>query len=229
MITVNVRTDTRQLSRGFACLTKKEVAKATSMAINKTLLKGRTVARTAVKQMYNIPQRYLQGIGVKRSNAVNLKGYIYASTKPIPMDAFSPRFQLITGGKVSGVQSITKRGSVRVKSVKRARQQGGVTIEVKRGEKQVVPYAFLLPNSKPRVFARGEYKSGNGSYGFVQRHKRSESDNGNDSVKPLLSVTVFGAVINPVVKRNIANVLKADYKRNLAAALRIQAQRRGMV
>lgn len=223
MITVRVDQATRELLKNFSGLSKQQIAKATSIALNKTLLKGRTVARTAVKKVYNIPQKNLSGISIRRSNPNFLQGAILASSKPIPMDAFSPRFQLVTGGKVSGIQSITRRGITKVQSIKRKSLQGGVSIEVKRGDRVIVPYAFLLPNSQPRVFARGEYKAGDGNYGFLQRHTRLPNDSGNDSVKPLVSVTIFGAVINPKVKGEIATQMRQDYTRNMLTALRYQA------
>jgi hypothetical protein len=223
MITVKVDKATSKLASSFRGLSKDQIAKATSIAINKTILKGRTVARTAVKKVYNIPQKNLSGISIRRAKPTFLQGAILASSKPIPMDAFSPRFQIVSGGKVSGVQTITRRGITKVQSAKRLKQQVGVSIEIKKGDRTIVPYAFLLPNSQPRVFARGMYKGGSGSYGFIQRHTRELNPSGNDAVKPLISVTVFGAVINPHVKRSIADQVEKDYERNILTALRYQA------
>lgn len=221
MIVVNVNAATKELASSFKALDRNQVSKATSIAINKTLLKGRTVARTAVKKVYNIPQKNLSGVDIRRSRPNYLKGSIVASTRPIPMDAFSPRFEFISSAG-AGILSISRRGVLKSRAVAKAKNAKGVSIEVQRGKRIVVPYAFLLPGAKARVFARGQYKGGNGSYGFIQRHTRLENDAGNDSVKPLVSVTIFGAVINPVVKQDIANQVKKDYVGNLYTALKHQ-------
>lgn len=223
MITVRVDQAIKDLSKGFEFLTKAQVAKASSQAINQTLLLGRTEARTAVKKVYNIPQRYLSGINIRKATNSFLQGSVYASSKPIPMDAFAPKFEFIPSSGSAGILSISRRGILKQRDVKRTKGQIGVSIEVKKGERTIVPYAFLLPDAKPRVFARGEYKNGNGDYGFIQRHTRLENDNGHDSVKPLISITVFGAVVNPAVKRKIANKLMDGFPANMIKALKRQA------
>lgn len=220
MIRVNVAFATKRLSDSFKKLSKAEVAKATSIAINKSLLKGRTEARTQVKRIYNIPQKNLKDINIEKATIRTLSGYVYASRKPIPMDAFQPRFDVVKGGVVKGIQTISKRGISKSQIVKTKARQNGVSIEVKKGDRTSVPYAFLLPGTKPRVFARGKYEPGNGRYGFLQRHTREENNNGNDSVKPLASVTVFAAVINKDAIKRIERVVMQDYERNLMTALR---------
>lgn len=214
MLEVKVNVQTNRITTAFQNLNKQQIAKATSVAINKTLLKGRTVARVAVKKAYNIPQKDLNSVNIIRSRPSFLQGSIYASTKPIPMDSFSPKFDVVSGGKVRGTQSVSKRGILSTRISKKKSQQLGVSIEVKKGERVSVPFAFMLPGSKPRVFARGEYLGGRGSYGFIRRNKRDENSNGNDSVKPLVSITVFGAVINDKVNKDIKRQVTTDYERN---------------
>lgn len=222
MIIVKVDQATKDLIRQFEYLSSKQTAKATSMAINKTILKGRTEARTAVKKVWNIPQRYLYRINVIRSKPNYLVGKIFASSKPIPADAFSPRFDLVSGGAVRGRQIISKRGIVKTQLTS-GKQRVGVSLEVKKGKRITIPYAFLLPTGKARVFARGEYRGGDGSWGFIQRHTRQENSTGNDAVKPMVSVTVFGAVINPIVKQSVAHIVKIDYEKYMINALKYQA------
>ena len=223
MITVNVSSNVRELSRAFDFLSRSQVAKASSQAINQTLLLGRTEARRAVKKVYNIPQRYMSGINLKKATANTLTGNVYATSKPIPMDAFSPKFDFRGSSGNASILSVTRRGILKVQAVKRTKNRAGVSIEVVKGERKAVPYAFLIPGAKPRVFARGEYKGGNGRYGFIQRHTRQDNDQGNDSVKPLISITVFGAVINPSVKNNISRVIQNKFPENMLKALRRQA------
>ncbi len=105
MIQVNIKADVDALrALGAGKDFQRKVTIATSRAINRTLMQGRTVARSEVKRLYNIPQRYLDGINFQRSvpyggrkNASRtLTGTIYASAKPIPMDAFAPKFLFYT-------------------------------------------------------------------------------------------------------------------------------------
>lgn len=223
MITVRVDGAIKDLRRGFEFLSQSQVARASSQAINQTLLLGRTEARKAVKRVYNIPQRYLSGINIRKANINFLQGSVYASSKPIPMDAFAPKFEFIPASGTSGILSVSRRGVLKQLAVSRTKGQVGVSIEVKKGDRQIIPYAFLIPGAKPRVFARGAYKAGNGEYGFLQRHTRLENDNGHDSVKPLISVTIFGAVVNPLVKRSIERKLIQGFPANMIKALKRQA------
>jgi hypothetical protein len=226
MIKVNIRNAnqaSREIRRLSSQLSKSKVDKATAEAINKTLLLGRTEARKAVKAVYNIPQKNLKGVDIKRATRSNLSGHIFASTKPIPMNAFSPRFDFVSASGVTTALSVTRRGQSKAKVLKSKRRNAGVSVEIKRGERTVVPYAFLLPNSKPSVFARGEYKGSHGRYNFVRRHHRQEYSTGNDSVTPLISVTIFGAVVNPTVKQRLERVVRDNYERNMISALRRQA------
>jgi hypothetical protein len=198
--------------RQFSHLSKEQIDKAAARAINRTLLKGRTEARKAVKVEYNIPQKNLDGIQNKKAFPSFLEGYITASAKPIPMDAFAPKFE--TG---SGSITITRKGVQKTKDYKRAKKNPnkGVSIEVKKGQRQTVPYAFMIRGAKPRVFARGQYKGGGSSFGFIQRHKR-QNNKGNDTpIKPLISITVHGAVINDKVKEKISGIVNADFRDNV--------------
>lgn len=221
MIQVNVDQAIRQVTLNFKNLDSDHVAKAVYSAINRSLTKGRSTARTAVKGVYNIPQKNLDGVTKKDATRRLLIGYIMASTKPIPMDAFSPKFQNTTGSI-----SISKRGVQKTKDFKKKKKNAaaGVSIEVVKGNRQVVPYAFMIRNAKPRVFARGAYKAG-GRWGFIQRHSRV-SNRGNDTpIKPLVSVTVHGAVINNKVETQLSNDLSAYYPQRLQHELQYQVNK----
>ncbi len=218
MIEVNVKSNIEEFSALASRLSKKQIAKATSDAINKTLLLGRSESRKQVKRIYNIPNRYLNYIDVKRSKPSNLIGNIFARTIPLPMDAFNPVFNQVRNGAIVGRLRITRRGQLRQSSARGKNATGGVTIEVKKGRKTIVPYAFLLPGSKPRVFARGDYESG-GRYAFVRRHHREVNSNNNDRVTNMLSVTIYGALINnsvlPTVERRVADNFNRLYENAL--------------
>lgn len=210
MLRISVRRALRTLSEAQEQLGPRQFNKAVSRALNESILQGRTEARNAVKAIYNIPQRYVGGINVNKATSQSLTAELFASTTPIPMDAFSPRFQTATQSF-----TITRRGEQRSKSTKRrGNTAGGVSIEVLKGKREIVPFAFMIPGGKPRVFARGAYKSGT-SYGFVQRHKRENKKGSDTPVKPLLSVTVHAAVINKESIARIGRRVQAVFPRSV--------------
>jgi len=200
MIKVNVEQATKYIHSQFKNLDAKQITQATVRAINRSLQKGRTTARSEVKKVYNIPQKNLEGIKTIPAKASTLTGAVAASTKPIPMDAFSPKFQTQT----SSIK-ISRKGIQVVKRLKstRKRTQQGVSIEVTRGNRQVVPYAFMIAGAKPRVFARGKYRTGGGSFGFIQRNKRVNKSGNDTPIKPLVSTTIHTAVVNDKVIHSI--------------------------
>lgn len=221
MVKVYVDDAIKQLKRNFKNLDADAVAKASYNAINRTLTKGRTDARREVKNVYNIPQKNLDGVAKKDARRSLLIGYIIASTKPIPMDAFNPKFQTASSSIV-----ITKRGAKNVKQFGRKKKNAakGVSVEVIKGNRQVVPYAFMLSNGKPRVFARGAYKQG-GSWGFITRNKRVNKSGADTPIKPLVSVTVHGAVVNKTVEAKLAASINAYFPQRFQAELNYQLQK----
>jgi len=216
MVEVNVKAQTELLVANFKQLDEKQIKLAINNAINRSLMKGRTVARMKVKEEYNIPQRYVNRIEKKNSRPSTLTGFIVASSIPLPMDAFNPQFQTSTS-----VLSITRRGEQKEKARKKGKVSAGVTIEVHKGSKETIPFAFMIKGAKPRVFARGEYRTG-GSYGFVQRHTRENKSGSDLPIKPLLSVTVHAAVINDEVESKIAKEIEVYYPQRLQVELKYQ-------
>lgn len=213
MITVRVDKATEQIASSFKELDQKNIAKATARAINRSLSKGRTVARKAVKEEYNIPQKNLSGINKVNAYPSNLTGYIVASSKPIPADAFAPKFET-AGGSIS----ISKKGVQKTKDYKRKKSNPtkGVSIEVHKGDRQTIPFAFMIRGAKPRVFGRGKYRNGGTSFGFVIRNKRINKRGTDIPIKPLVSVTVHGAVINEKVENKLAGEVSQYYTERLA-------------
>ena len=197
-------------------LTGRQLALSISRGINRTLMKGRTTARRAVKDEYNIPQKNLNGIDIGKSNPTTLTGNIHASAKPLPMDAFAPRFETSQRSV-----RVTKKGEQRIKDRKRkvSNPTSGVSIEVHRGSRVVIPFAFMIPGGKARVFARGEYRNGT-AYGFQQRFKRITNEGNDVPIKPLISVTVHGAVLNPKAIAKIKQRLIDEYPKEIEHELK---------
>lgn len=219
MIVVSVKEAVKTLQSALTQLSPKQFATGVSRAINETIMQGRTEARSSVKAIYNIPQRYVAGININKATSVSLIANLFASAKPIPMDAFSPKFET-----ADRTISISRKGIQKEKSLKKKKNNPGVgvSIEVYKGKREVIPYAFLIPGAKPRVFARGEYKSGT-SYGFVQRNQRANKDGADTPIKPLISVTVHAAVINKEslqrIESRVTTVFPVSIERNISFLL----------
>jgi hypothetical protein len=218
MIYVNAGPAIQALKQTAADLDQRNFTKAVSRALNETILQGRTTARRKVKDIYNIPQKNLTGINIDKAKSNSLVAKLFASASPIPMDAFSPVY--ITQGKSI---SVTRKGLQKVKGTKSKVVGGGVSIEVLKGNRETVPYAFMVAGAKPRVFARGEYRQG-GQFGFVRRNKRVNSEGNDIPIKPLLSVTVHAAVVNKValkeIETKVNDVFPAIMARNIAFLLK---------
>jgi hypothetical protein len=221
MVTVNVDQAISSLTRNFSQLAEPKVKRAIVSAINRTLIKGRTTARKEVKNIYNIPQKNLGGIAKINATTGLMIGYITASTTPIPMDAFAPKFSN-SGTTIS----ISRKGVQKVKANKRpsANANKGVSIEVLRGQRTLVPHAFMIAGAKPRVFARGEYKPG-GSWGFIKRNQRINKTGNDTPIKPLISVTVHAAVINETAISNIGADVEVYYPQRMIVELNNQLQK----
>ena len=213
-ITIDFRDDLRKVRELGAAYSMKQINMIASRSINEALLRGRTIVRTEVKRIYTVAQRGFDGrIDLDRATSFPhkgkvlhntfLTGAVIASTKPLPMDLFKVSFSPTT----STTSSITKRGKVKIKNLKKSKKSfgGGVIIEAVKGSPQAIPFAFMLVNNKAKIFARGKYNPGGGSWGFIQRHKRMTFDTGNDSVTSMLSVTIHAAAINKVVQNSVAN------------------------
>jgi len=210
MIYIQTDDALRTVRRLGITLSATQLATAEARAINKTLGKARTSARREIKQVYNISQKNLKGVDYQHANAATVTGKLVASRKPIPLDAFSPKQETAAGS-----MRISKRGAQKTTIFKQAKSNpvAGVSIEIFKNKRIVIPFAFMIPGGAVRVFARGEYKSG-ADYGFVERHVRVNS--GSDTpVKPLITISTFGSILNDKVMGNIARDVKIDYPRQL--------------
>lgn len=214
---IRIKTDSAidALKRLGADLSEKQLAIAQSRAINRSLEKGRTIARKEIKAVYNISQKNLTGINYKRANPNILTGNLFALRKPIPLDAFAPK-QETSGGSIS----ITKKGKQNIKTFKKPKKDptAGVSIEIQKGKREIIPYAFMIAGGAVRVFARGEYKSGT-EHGFVLRHERITNEGSDTPIKPLITISEYGSILNPRVLSQIGRQVQAFYPGRLVHEL----------
>ena len=196
-------------------LSERQIALACTRAINRSLEKGRTTARKEIKAVYNISQKNLSGIDYKRANTATLTGKLFASRKPIPIDAFSPKQETS-----SQSIKISRKGQQKIKQFTQAKKNPvvGVSVEIKRGEREIIPYAFMIAGGAVRVFARGDYKTGT-SYGFVQRHERVSNDGNDVPIKPLITISEYGSILNHRVLSQIGRQVQEFYPDRLVHEL----------
>lgn len=233
MISIDVRAETSKaiadINKLGQFLSDKQISRAVTRAINETLMPGRTEARKAVKQVFTIAQRALDGrIDIDKATTYHkggravkdtfLTGAIIANSQPVPMEFFNTSFSYSGGSSTT----ISKRGIQKTKLKSRAANfGGGIMIEAQKGKKENIPFAFFLPTMTGKVFARGKYRPGNGSWGFVQRHTHLNSNTGNDAVKPLTSVTVHAAAINSKVQSAMISRIQNTYSSNVERHLQL--------
>lgn len=221
MIYVNVGPAIKKMRLLSSELSERNLSRAVSRSLNETILQARTSARKAVKEIYNIPQKNLAGINVQKAFPKSLTATLFASATPIPMDAFNPIYHTATQRI-----SVSRKGVQKIKGAKKNQTVGqGVTIEVIKGKPQTIPFAFMIAGAKPRVFARGQYKSGN-LFGFIQRHQRVNSTGNDIPIKPLLSVTVHAAVINKItlaaIEKKVNDIYPTILGRNVERLISLQ-------
>lgn len=190
-------------------LSKTQMNRGISRALNNTASQGRTVARKAVSDLYNIPQKNLSSISLVRSTAATLKAQIIASTKPIPLISFSPKFDMPT----KSIRA-TKRGKLKVRNRRRKTHGKGVSIEIYKGQRQTIRFAFMTTRITA-VFARGKYIS----TGFEKRTKRTSKDGNDLPIQALASVTIHTAVTNNKtlndIQRKVTRILPAEIEREI--------------
>lgn len=193
MLEVNLSADLSRFDNLTRQLSKQEVARALSAALNRALSTGNAEVNREIRNKFRIPTSLLSQNKKSNSAPSTLTASLSLSRKPISLTYFSPVFK-------RGNSVIRVKGKKLTKTITRSRStsdEGGVTVEIKKGERKRIPYAFMINNnsSKP-VFARGAYEGSGGAYTFKPRHKRLVSSGSDLPIAKLLSTSVFGAIQN---------------------------------
>lgn len=208
MVFVSVKHDIKELKNLAEQLSEKHVAAVFVRSINKTLMLGRTVARNEVKSVYNIPQKNISGIDIAKAASSKPEGSIFAPVAKISMNTFSPKFQTSTSSI-----TITRKGERKSKEFKRKKSNPamGVSIEVIKGKRTVVPFAFMARyRDLKKVFARGNY----GSNGQFEVRKKRVNKTGNDlPITALVSLSIYNAVVNDKVLQKVERKVDNEFAR----------------
>jgi hypothetical protein len=176
-----------------------QMSRAARMAINDTMRRQRTKLRQFVRKGYNIPADKINSINFKAASDYNLEAKMGASSKPVQLSYFKPVF---VGTAFSVRGKYTKKKGFAAKLGKgRANAPGGVTVEIKKGERQTISFAFMVGKFEiPFVFARGSYAKGKG---FVTGKPRNP-------ITALSSASTFGAAFGKDRRPKVAEDAEKD-------------------
>lgn len=207
----------RELKGIFSSLNKTQIDNLIARAINRTLIHGNAKYKTLIRQNYNLKNADLKGARIAKAKATKLTGSLLLSKTPIGLSRFNPRFDLSSGGIVRSVKvRSTKNGLVQTVTNKRGKAKKGVSVEINKGKRVSIPYAFMIEGKNP-VFARGSYERTGSGYSFLQRHKRVTKAGPDLPIERLVSTSVFGMASNPLVKIPIKQDITPFYKQRVQA------------
>lgn len=213
---VYVEAAQRNLGSLRSALEKDRLAVCISKSINQCLRDGVKEAREAVRATYNIPSKYLTDIKAIPANRGGYRGEILASKKPLPLELFKPKFPNQTSSKKAAVKkkTIKKSGKKKSKYYTGIPAREGGSVEIRKGRRVNIPYAFMLPTS-PKVFARGKYKTG-GAYGFKKKYKQRDQEAEYKTITPLITITLNrAAMLYKPNRERINRVTRAGMKQYL--------------
>lgn len=216
MITIKVDEVNKKLKDAFSPLSSEETNKAISRAINRTLERGRNKhLKNALMDQYVLTSPDVKNnLTIFRANKNNPEGTINASRSPISITHFKPRFEFNTNEGKGVLSIVRKKGQViKTESSRKGMAKKGVSIEITKGDRTVLPFAFMIRGDGPKpVFARGEYKGG---FGFVQRHTRVNKTGPDTPIQKIFTASVSGMANNKDVKRRTMIDLTPEYEKRL--------------
>jgi len=156
----------KDLRRQYSHISEQQVDRAVSLAFNATMQKSRTQLARAIRRRY--PQSALKqggysggkGLIIDRANRRRLYATLSVSSKRVPLIYFKSK-----------------------------EVAGGVQVEVTKGERHVLPFAFIAKGElrRKQVLARGRYRRGRG---FVLRRKRVDKRPHDLPITTLVGVRV---------------------------------------
>ncbi|MBS1775327.1 MAG: hypothetical protein JSS64_03495 [Bacteroidetes bacterium] len=205
---IEIKVEGNKLHKLAESLAERQLRIADTRAINVAIRKANTQYRRLVVSEYNLKYADTAKFTVTdRATYSNPEGKISGYLAPISLSRFNPRF--IKNGRAFSIKNVKENGKRKLKqSSKNAgnKSGNGVSIEVKKGERKTIPFAFLIDSSKPglstQIWARGEY-SGNS---FRTNKSRKP-------ITPLKTVSPFGAITNEVIQKKTEKEAKDDMKK----------------
>jgi len=232
---MDIRVDTKQavtdLKKQFAGITNHtSFNTAIAIGLNETMKRAQATANAAVKQRYNLNPAAINRkklIKVSKANGKNLIAFLRASVQNIPLVSFGGVQQAGIKAEVKkgGTSLRTKTGRYRVATPVGKKGDGGVTVEIIRGQKVQLRGAFLqkMKNGHIGVFARGFKKGAAYSGGkFNWRNKRL-TRTGNDSpIVELGAMTMHNLFVNENIQPKVNARISKELVTSLTRAIKFQ-------
>lgn len=203
MIKVSVEDAVKGIRREFVDLNNGEFNKGVSRALNRTIQQSKTKSSKQIREIYNILARDIsQTLSLKRASATNLTSELRAEGKLLSIRKFQPR-----------------------------QMSDGVSIMIKRGNRQTIKGAFMSTASKLNdgVFARGKYQGKD----FEFRNKRTKPAGGyrkvngrfqplnNDlAIDKLKTLSVPQAMAHNSVLSALSTQMSEDFPKRLVHELK---------
>lgn len=208
MIQIKIEDKRNALQSLANYLSDKNLKIANTRAINVAIRKANTQYRKLIVSEYNIKYVDTKNISTAAfATYSKQEGTISGTIKPISISRFNPTFKQL--GRTLTIRTSKNKSSGKRSLSQMARKashrdaDGGVAFEIKKGEKKVIPFAFMVDAAKPgislQVWARGEY-SGNK---FQTNKKRLP-------ITALKTVSPFGAMTNPSIQIKTERQAGAD-------------------
>lgn len=185
--------------------------KAMRMAMNEAVRKGRTEVKKSITEFYNIKPGTVtdsnkkKGLSLKLATDKNLRAEVDAGHVPINISSLSKVKDL----KVESAREFAFATNVKTKKTKvvklaRIFKGGGIQVEVKKGEKKVLPSAFRVEKFNNAVFARGKKNK----IGFAFAKPRMPIDS-------ISTLSIATAAQNTNAQQKYWPVVEAYYKQRL--------------
>ncbi|RLJ34161.1 minor tail protein Z (GPZ) [Chryseobacterium sp. 7] len=216
-------------SNGLALLQRqledRNLKKASTRALNKAIATGNTLYRRMISEYYNIkPIDIRNSIVLKKATYSQNEASISGNFKPLSLSRFNPQF--VNGRSVISIRSVRNKETGRrtlQQTARNARKNeqagGGVSIEIKKGSRKVIPYAFLTKSQantgvEKQIFARGKYAGGK----FQKAKERFP-------ITAMKTTSVFGILTHDPIQRKIETESKETLQREFERQIYLLTRR----
>lgn len=154
----------KKIQENYSQMSEAHLHKAISNALNRSAQQARTAAGREIRNVYNISATQVnKELKVRYSQPRTLTARVVASGSPLSLTNFSPKQELATE-----TVKFDRQGRVtRTTRKTRKAPKSGVSFEVKKGNRETLPTAFIqTANGGTTIFARGVYKGEGDGFEF---------------------------------------------------------------
>lgn len=205
MIQIRIDENNNALKQLISRLSPIQLRAASARSINVAIRKANTQYRREIVRNYNLKYGETKDISqTKKATYSNTSGMVMGEERPLSLSRFDPVFEGMHG--ISGrMHYFTNEYTGRKHYKKHTiyHKLRGVSVEIKKGQKIQLPYAFMVNNGKSsivgQVWARGQYKGGE----FEKGKKRMP-------ITPLKTASPFGMMKNEKVASPIRTSASSD-------------------